>query len=144
MNIVKGKVVDKDEYIIFNAVPALSPLTFQSVHQNFTGMLLSPKTLEIFFRKPGRPLIIHVLEDTGTISILFPWLLTCIIITYKFYHSIIMTCQRKHVIIQAGKHLNKKKIKLYMTLDYLNYIKYSSVLLKANGRSKSANAHDLN
>lgn len=60
---------DKDKCVIFDAVRALSPHTFQSVYQNFTRTLLSPETVEIFLRKPDRPLIIYVLEDTGTIPI---------------------------------------------------------------------------
>lgn len=97
----------EDKCVTAAAVPAPSLLTFQSVEQNFTRMLLSLKTLDIFCRKPDRPLIIHVLEDSGTILILFPWLLTHVITTYIFCHSTIMTCQRKHVIIQAGKHFTK-------------------------------------
>lgn len=65
---------------------------------------------EIFLRKPDRHLIIYVLEDTCTIPIWFPWLLTHVIIMYIFYHSLIMTCQRKHVTIQAGKHLIKTAV----------------------------------
>lgn len=142
INTVKDKVVDKDMCIIFDAVPSLSPLTLQSGYHNFTGLLWSPKTLEIFFRKPDRALIIYVLEDTGTMPILFPWLLTHVIIMYIFYSSIIMTCQWKHVIIQFGKHLTKHP---HMTLDYLNSIKHSQfMLLKATGSSKSANAHQQN
>lgn len=105
-SLLTNTFIDKDKRVTVDAVPALSPLTFQSVYQNFTRML-SPEILEIFFRKPDRPLIIHVLEDTGTIPILFPWLLTHVIIMYIFHHSTIMTCQRKHVIIQAGEHLIK-------------------------------------
>lgn len=60
---------DKDKCVTFDAVCALSPRTFQSVYQNFTRTLLNPETVEIFLRKPDRPLIIHVLEDTGTIPI---------------------------------------------------------------------------
>lgn len=60
---------DKDKCVTVDAVPALSPHTFQSVYQNFTRMLLSPEKMEIFHRKNDRILIIYVLEDTGTIPI---------------------------------------------------------------------------
>lgn len=104
--LLTNTLTESDKRVRVAAVPALSPLTFQSVH-SFTKTLLSPETLEIFFRKPDRVLIIHVLEDTGTIPILFPWLLTHVIIMYIFYHSIIMTYQRKDVISQTGKLLIK-------------------------------------
>lgn len=60
---------DKDKCVTVDAVATLSPRTFQSVYQNFTGMLLSPETVEVFLRKSDRLLIIYVLEDTGTIPI---------------------------------------------------------------------------
>lgn len=60
---------DKAKCVTLDAAPALSPHTFHSVYQNFTRMLLSPETVEIFLRKPDRHLIIYVLENTGTIAI---------------------------------------------------------------------------
>lgn len=60
---------DKDKYVTADTVPAPSPHTFQSVYQNFTRLLLSPETVEVFLKKPDRLLIIYVLEDTGTIPI---------------------------------------------------------------------------
>lgn len=60
---------NKDRCLTVDTAPALPPHTFQSVYQNFTRMLLSPETAEIFLRKPVRLLIIYVLEDIGTMPI---------------------------------------------------------------------------
>lgn len=121
-------------------------LHFNLNNQNFTRMLLSlenhcltgdlfQKTWQAFnYTCPGGHRY-----NTNFVSL----------VTYSCNHNVYILPQHYYDMSKKACHysgwqtLNTRK--LYMTFDYLNYIKHSPIIwLKENGSRKSENAHKLN